>query len=331
MPPDATARESAAGLRVVAPDPGPLRRRGRWRRRAGSVLPPVAVLVLMVLTWQVLWVLAIWPEHTVPAPAAVWQVVWEHAQNGQALRMTWTSVHRAVLGFAMAIALATPLGLAIAKVPVIRAAIGPLLAGLQNLPSVAWVPAAVLWVGPTDWTIYTVMLLGSVPSMANSLVSSIDHVPPILPRVGAALGAGRWNNASRVLLPAALPGYLTGLKQGWAFSWRSLMAAELITASPASGFGLGAFLDLGQTQSDMPTVMTAMVLILLAGVGIDIAVFRPVERAVLTARGLHPPLRRGPAIQRPRVRWRTRPGRCGSTRRSPAMEPHEPYDGRPAR
>ena len=100
-------------------------------------------------------------------------------------------MHRAVLGFLAAVAIATPLGLLVAKVRLVRAAIGPLLSGLQSLPSVAWVPAAVLWFGLTDPAIYFVVLLGAVPSIANGLVAGIDQVPPILPRVGKVLGAGQ--------------------------------------------------------------------------------------------------------------------------------------------
>jgi NitT/TauT family transport system permease protein len=273
-----------AGLDVLDT---PTQRRRRWSRRlAGSVLPPLVMLALAVCVWQALWALAIWPEYKLPAPAAVWQVIWERVENGQAPHILWTSLHRAVLGFAAAVVIATPLGLLVAKVRPVRAAIGPLLSGLQSLPSVAWVPAAVLWFGLTDWAMYTVVLLGSVPSIANGLVAGIDQIPPILPRVGVVLGAGRWENARHILLPAALPGYLAGLKQGWAFSWRSLMAAELIAVSPQLGFGLGAFLDNGRALSDMPMVMAAIFLILLVGIGIELMVFRPVERSVLRARGL---------------------------------------------
>ena len=261
-------------------------RRRWWRRLAGSLLPPLVTLVLAVVVWQLLWASAIWPEYKLPAPAAVWQVIWERVQDGQAPHILWTSLHRAVIGFAAAVLIATPLGLAVAKVRVVRAAIGPLLSGLQSLPSVAWVPAAVLWFGLTDWAMYMVVLLGSVPSIANGLVAGVDQIPPILPRVGVVLGAGRWDNARHILLPAALPGYLAGLKQGWAFSWRSLMAAELIAVSPQLGFGLGAFLDNGRALSDMPMVMAAIFLIMLVGVGIELIVFRPVERSVLRARGL---------------------------------------------
>ncbi|MFC0113275.1 ABC transporter permease [Kibdelosporangium aridum] len=257
-----------------------------WRRFVRSALPPLVALVLLIAVWQVLWAAAFWPEFKLPAPLAVWNEFVEMVETGRIFEVLWTSIHRAVLGFLAAVVIATPLGLLVAKVRVVRRAIGPLLSGLQSLPSVAWVPAAILWFGLNDGSIYFVVLLGSVPSIANGLVAGIDQIPPILPRVGKTLGAGRLASARHILLPAALPGYIAGLKQGWAFSWRSLMAAELIAQSPDLGFGLGAYLNEGSNFNDMPTVMAAIFLILLVGIGIDLLVFRPIERTVLRARGL---------------------------------------------
>ncbi|PKW17791.1 ABC transporter permease [Saccharopolyspora spinosa] len=276
-----------AGLDALDTPPAPQPdTRNRWRRFAGAVLPPLVALALALTTWQALWASALWPEFKLPEPRAVGLELWDEITSGNALSFVWTSVHRAVIGFLIGIAIATPLGLLVAKVRVVRSAIGPLLSGLQSLPSVAWVPAAVLWFGVTPATMYTVLLLGCVPSIANGLVAGIDQIPPILPRVGKALGAGRLATARHILLPAALPGYLAGLKQGWAFSWRSLMAAEIIATSPELGKGLGAYLEDGRLLSDMPTVIAAIALILLVGVGIELLVFRPLERGILRARGL---------------------------------------------
>jgi NitT/TauT family transport system permease protein len=258
----------------------------RWRRIARAVLPPVLAIALLIGIWQALWAAAIWPEFKLPAPASVGEELLRDLTSGQLAGQMWVSVHRAVFGFLIGIVIATPLGLLLAKVRVLRTAIGPLLSGLQSLPSVAWVPAAILWFGITPGAIYFVVLLGSVPSIANGLVSGIDQIPPILPRVGKVLGAGRLSGARHILLPAALPGYVAGLKQGWAFSWRSLMAAELIANSPQLGQGLGQYLENGRSLSDMPTVMAAIILILFVGIGIDVLVFRPLERYVLTSRGL---------------------------------------------
>ncbi|WAL64050.1 ABC transporter permease [Amycolatopsis cynarae] len=275
-----------AGLDALDTPPEDAERPGRAARLLRAVVPPVAFLVLVIAVWQALWAAALWPEYQLPAPLAVGGELWTRVADGEALGFVWTSVHRAVFGFLIAIVLATPLGLLVAKVRLVRSALGPFLSGLQSLPSVAWVPAAVLWFGVSPTAMYAVLLLGSVPSIANGLVAGIDQIPPILPRVGKVLGAGRLRASWHILLPAALPGYLAGLKQGWAFSWRSLMAAEIIATSPLLGKGLGAYLDDGRTLSDMPTVISAIVLILLVGVGIELLVFRPLERSVLRARGL---------------------------------------------
>jgi NitT/TauT family transport system permease protein len=260
--------------------------RSRTRRILGQVLPPVVALAVIVGIWQALWAAAFWPEYQLPAPAAVWDQIWGLVTSGDIFGFLWVSVHRAVIGFAVAVVAAVPLGLLIANFSLVRRGIGPLVSGLQSLPSVAWVPAAILWFGLTDASIYFVVLLGAVPSVANGLVSGMDQIPPILPRVGKVLGAGRLASARHILLPAALPGFLAGLKQGWAFSWRSLMAAELIATSPQLGVGLGQFLHNGMSLSDMSMVMAAIILILFVGIGIELLVFRPLERAVLRARGL---------------------------------------------
>ncbi len=257
-----------------------------WRRFVRTVLPPIVALVLLIAIWQALWAAAFWPEYQLPEPSAVGGELWGLVTSGQVFGILWTSIHRAILGFAIAIVIATPLGLAMARISVVRSAIGPLLSGLQSLPSVAWVPAAILWFGIQPSAIYFVVLLGSVPSIANGLVSGIDQIPPILPRVGKVLGAGQLANARHILLPAALPGYLAGLKQGWAFSWRSLMAAELIANSPQLGSGLGQYLEDGRSLNDMAMVIAAIALILLVGIGIDLILFRPIERSVLRSRGL---------------------------------------------
>ncbi|HEV8561102.1 MAG TPA: ABC transporter permease [Actinophytocola sp.] len=275
-----------AGLDALDTPAAGQERTGRLTGFLRRALPPVVAIVLLIAVWQALWAAAIWPEYQLPAPRDVWARIAELIPDGEIFSLLWVSVHRAVIGFLVALAVAVPLGLVIANVRPVRRAIGPLITGLQSLPSVAWVPAAVLWFGLTDPAIYVVVLLGAVPSIANGLVSGIDQIPPILPRVGKVLGAGRIAGVRHILLPAALPGFLAGLKQGWAFSWRSLMAAELIATSPQLGVGLGQFLHNGSSLNDMSMVIAAILLIFFVGVGIELLVFRPLERSVLLARGL---------------------------------------------
>ena len=289
MPPPEHADDTAVGAGLDVLDlhtPGAHSPADRLRIVARTVIPPILAVAVLIGIWQLLWAAAFWPEYKLPAPGAVEQELLDDLTSGQMFGQLWVSVHRAVLGFLVGVLIATPLGLVLAKAHPLRAALGPLLSGLQSLPSVAWVPAAILWFGITPDAMYFVVLLGSVPSITNGLISGIDQIPPILPRVGTVLGAGRLASARHILLPAALPGYLAGLKQGWAFSWRSLMASELIANSPQLGQGLGQYLENGRSLNDMPTVMAAIVLILVVGVGVDLAVFRPLERWVLHTRGL---------------------------------------------
>ncbi|MET9595880.1 ABC transporter permease [Streptomyces sp. NPDC047737] len=251
-----------------------------------KVLPPVVAVVLVVLVWQLLVWAKVTDDYKLPPPAAVWDSLTDMWVQGTLLEVIWTSVSRGLFGFVMAVAIGTPLGMLVARVKVVRAAIGPILSGLQSLPSVAWVAPAIIWLGLDDKTMYAVILLGAVPSVANGLVSGVDQVPPLFLRAGRTIGATGLRGTIHIVLPAALPGYLAGLKQGWAFSWRSLMAAEIIASSPDLGLGLGQLLENGRNNFDMPGIFLAILLILFVGIAIDLLIFSPLERRVLRSRGL---------------------------------------------
>ncbi|MEQ8146582.1 ABC transporter permease [Streptomyces sp. OP7] len=252
-----------------------------------KILPPVVAVALVLAVWQSLITFEVVDDPTkLPAPADVWHVLEKAWLQGELLGYIWTSVSRGLLGFCLALLIATPLGLLLARVKLIRAAIGPILSGLQSLPSVAWVPPAVIWLGLNNQMMYAVILLGAVPSIANGLLSGVDQVPPLFQRAGRTLGATGLKGTWHITLPAALPGYVAGLKQGWAFSWRSLMAAEIIASFPDLGVGLGQLLENGRNASDMAMVFEAILLILTVGIAIDLLIFSPLERRVLRTRGL---------------------------------------------
>ncbi|MEU2393180.1 ABC transporter permease [Streptomyces sp. NPDC007369] len=251
-----------------------------------KVLPPVLAVALVLAVWQILVSTGVTEESKLPPLSAVWDSLAGMWLKGTLFDVIWTSVSRGLLGFLLALAIGTPLGLLVARVKAVRAALGPILSGLQSLPSVAWVPPAVLWFGLNDAMMFTVILLGAVPSIANGLVSGVDQVPPLFLRAGRTLGATGIRGVRHVVMPAALPGYLAGLKQGWAFSWRSLMAAEIIASSPDLGLGLGQLLENGRNNIDLPGVFLAIILILVVGIAIDLLIFSPVERWVLRSRGL---------------------------------------------
>ncbi|MFD0313304.1 ABC transporter permease [Streptomyces flavalbus] len=273
-----------AGLDAL--DTAPAARTPLRTTLTGKVLPPTVAVVLVLAVWQVLVWADVAPDYKLPAPADVWDELRAAWLQGTLHEYVWTSVSRGLLGFLLALAIGTPLGLLVARVPFVRAAIGPILSGLQSLPSVAWVPPAVIWLGLNDSMMYAVILLGAVPSIANGLVAGVDQIPPLYLRAGRTLGATGLKGTWHIVLPAALPGYVAGLKQGWAFAWRSLMAAEIIASSPDLGVGLGQLLENGRNNSSMSMVFLAILLILVVGIAIDLLVFSPLERWVLRGRGL---------------------------------------------
>ncbi|NUQ95412.1 MAG: ABC transporter permease subunit [Streptomyces sp.] len=250
-----------------------------------KILPPIIAVAVVLVAWALLYPVVDNPSK-LPSPADVWGEVEDQWLKGTLLDYIWGSVSRGLLGFLLALAIGTPLGLVVARVKFVRAAIGPILSGLQSLPSVAWVAPAVIWLGLNNSVMFTVILLGAVPSIANGLVSGVDQVPPLFLRAGRTLGATGLRGTWHIVMPAALPGYVAGLKQGWAFSWRSLMAAEIIAQSPDMGMGLGQLLEEGRTNSSMATVFLAILLILFVGIAIDLLIFSPLERWVLRSRGL---------------------------------------------
>lgn len=257
-----------------------------WRRALDGALPPLVLIVVLVAAWQAYTVIAQPRPDLSPGPLDVAAALGQAWESGRLQLAVTTSLERGILGFLIAIAVGTPLGLLLAEWRLLRRALGPLLSGLQVLPSVAWVPAAIIWFGLSDATVYFVVLMGAVPSIANGLVAGIDQVPPQLRRVGTVLGASRWQLATSVVVPAALPGYLAGLKQGWAFSWRSLMAAEIIVIGGTIGFGLGGMLQQSRDLADLAGALGTILVILAIGVVIELLVFAPIERGLLRRRGL---------------------------------------------
>ena len=251
-----------------------------------SVYPPLLAVALILAIWQVLFAAKIWPDWKLPGPSEVFSSLKDVFSGGDAWTAVGHSVEHAAVGFAASLAIGTPLGLLVGRFKPVRAGVGPILSGLQSLPSVAWVPPALMFFGPQPSMLYGVVLLGAVPSIAVGVVSGLDQVPPIYLRVGRNIGARGLASVRFVLLPAALPGYLAGLRQGWAFAWRSLLAAEIIVQSAQLGHSLGFLLKNAQDSNDMAGAFAAIVLILAVGVAVNQVVFVPLERRVLRSRGL---------------------------------------------
>ena len=258
----------------------------RLRAVAASVIPPIVAVALILAVWQILYAAKIWPDWKLPGPSQVFSSLKDTFSGGDAWGAVGHSIAHGAVGFGASVALGTPLGILVSRFKTIRAGIGPILSGLQSLPSVAWVPPALMFFGPTPAMLYTVVLLGAVPSISVGVVSGLDQVPPLYLRVGHNIGARGLASVRHVLLPAALPGYLAGLRQGWAFAWRSLLASEIIVQSANLGHSLGFLLKNSQDANDMSGAFAAIVLILAVGVAVNQLLFAPLERRVLKARGL---------------------------------------------
>lgn len=250
------------------------------------LLSPLIAIAVIILIWQVVFWMQLQPDYVLPGPQQVFEALRAQAEQDLLWQSTVNSLRRAGQGFIISILVATPIGLALGFYPKLRAVFGPILTGLQQLPSVAWVPAAIIWFGLSDATIFTVVLLGAVPSIANGLLAGMDQIPPIYLRAGQVMGAKGFGRTWRIVLPAAWPGYLAGLEQGWAFAWRSLMAAELIAVSPALGPGLGQMLDTGRSLGDMALILGAIAMIMAVGILIERLIFSPLRQRTLRNRGL---------------------------------------------
>jgi NitT/TauT family transport system permease protein len=273
----------SAGLDALETTAAPQKSR---RNRALKALAPLAAVAFVLAVWQTAVVLQLQPVWVLPSPAMVWQSLVDQAAQGILFESAFNSLRKGVQGFAISLLIATPLGIALGLNSALRAIARPLITGLQQLPSVAWVPAAIIWFGLSDATIFAVVLLGAVPSITNGLISGIDQIPPLYLRAGKVLGARGFSSIRHIVIPAAWPGYLAGLEQGWAFAWRSLMAAELIAISPALGPGLGQMLDTGRQLGDMSLVLGSIIVIMIVGVLIERLVFSPVRQRTLRNRGL---------------------------------------------
>jgi NitT/TauT family transport system permease protein len=247
--------------------------------------PKLLAIVIVVGGWQLV-VMSGWKSQFVlPSPFTVFERLWQDVQTAEFWDAINVTMQRAVKGYALALIIGVALGLAVSRSRVLRAAVGSLITGLQTMPSVAWFPLAILLFKLSEAAIMFVIVLGAAPSIANGLIHGVDHVPPIMLRAGRVLGAKGISAYRHVILPAALPSFTAGLKQGWAFSWRSLMAGELLVVI-ASQRSLGFLLARNRELVDAPGLMATMIVILLIGIIVDALFFAQIEKRLRHRWGL---------------------------------------------
>jgi NitT/TauT family transport system permease protein len=240
-------------------------------------LVAIAFFGVLLLIWQAATSSGRWSPVLLPPPGAVAQYLWDALSDGSLLEATIVTVKRLLIGYVIGIVIGLPLGLLTSTSDYFEDTIGALALGLQTLPSVCWVPLALLWFGQTEFAMLFVVVMGTVWSVVLATNAGARNIPPIYARAARTMGAEGVDKWTHVILPAALPYVVSGMKQGWAFAWRSLMAAEIFVTI-LTGFGLGQILQYGRELSAMDQVIGVMLVIVLIGLAADKLLFSPWER-----------------------------------------------------
>jgi NitT/TauT family transport system permease protein len=282
---DATrSQETIAGLDALDLADKAGNGRSRGARLWAGTWPKLLAIGIFVAFWQVLYWTQWRPAYVLPSPTDWLTALGERAQTAEFQRGVYVTIRRGVIGFAIATVIGVLVGVAVARIRILRAAIGSMITALQTMPSIAWFPLAILLFQLTESAIQFVIILGAAPSIANGVIAGVDYVPPLLLRAGRNIGARGVALYRYVIAPASLPHIVAGLKQGWAFAWRSLMAGELLVLIPNTP-SLGAQMQFARDFSDAPGVIAIMSAIFAIGIAVDL-VFTAADRAVRRRWGL---------------------------------------------
>ena len=246
------------------------------------VFTQILFYTFLVLIWQGVVSLKFWPDYLFPGPMDVSHSLYAGFSDHSFWIGIAVSVKRVAIGYAIACVLGTIFGFLVAASHFLADTVGRVIVSVQSIPSVCWLPVAILWFGLSEKAILFVVVMGSFLAITVSVESGLRNIPAILPRAGRNLGASEWQLLWYVLLPASLPHLLSGLKQGWAFAWRSLISGEMIFVT----LGLGQLLMLGRDLNDISQVFAVMVLIVAMGWLVDGIFFRSLEHALQRRWGL---------------------------------------------
>ena len=249
-----------------------------------SVGRQVTFYAIAIGLWILVARLHIWPPYLFPPPQGVLESLWAGFADHSFWIAIAVSMKRIAVGYALSVAIGVLLGLLMATSDFLEQTLGGLMVSLQSLPSICWLPIAILWFGLSEKAILFVIVMGSVLSVTISMETGRKQMPKIYAMAGRNLGARGLKLFLFVLFPASLPYVLTGLKQGWPFAWRSLIAGEMIFVS----LGLGQLLMMGRDLNDMSQVIAVMVLIIAIGYIVDGLIFKTFERRLQYKWGLTP-------------------------------------------
>lgn len=248
------------------------------RRFSAALGLRIAFYLLLFGIWWLAAARRIWPPYLLPSPADVWLFLVDAGKDGTLGGAAATSMVRVGVGYLISLAIGTLLGLALARVRLIDETLGSAVVGLQSLPSICWFPLALLWFGLNENAVLFVVVMGALFAITLAVRSGVRNLPPLTLRAAQVLGARGFRLWWHVLLPAILPAFLSGMRQGWAFAWRSLMAAELLSQSLRTG--VGHLLATGRDLNDMSMVLGMIGMILIIGLLVDRVLFAPLERFI---------------------------------------------------
>lgn len=217
-----------------------------------------------------------------PSLIQVFETLYNGILNGQILVAIGKSLSRLLIGFSIAIVLGLLMGYLIWRYKWVEDTLGFLVTALQSIPSIVWFPLAIIWFGLNDMAILFIVTIGATWTMTTSATSGFKNVPQLYQRVAKTFGSTGFHFIRTVILPASVPQLLSGLRIAWAFSWRALMAGELLGA----GGGLGQLLENGRSLGQMDLVISVMIMIAVIGTIIDQIVFTRLERSVQTKWGV---------------------------------------------
>lgn len=239
----------------------------------------ISFFIALIVLWQVLASSGAWSTVLFPSPLSVGQYLQKAIFDGSLGNAMVITMQRLLIGYVIGLVIGIPLGMLTARFKLMNDTLGVLALGFQALPSVCWVPLACLWFGQTEGAMLFVVIMGTLWSVILSTDNGMRNVPPIYARAACTMGAGSMHTLMRVTLPAAAPFVVSGMKQGWAFAWRSLMAAEIYVAI-LTGFGLGQLLHYGRELMSMDQVIAIMITIVVIGLLADKIIFSPIERVL---------------------------------------------------
>lgn len=242
----------------------------------------IAFYIILVAVWQLVALTDIWPNNIFPSPFEVAEDLFYTASDGSLFIGIATSIWRLIVGLAIAIGGGIVLGIFMARVETVNQTIGSLVLGLQSIPSIAWVPLAILWFGLTDAGIIFVTAIGAMFAVTISTYTGVKNINPHYLEAARNMGAKGGQLITSVLIPAAFPFMISGFKQGWAFAWRGVIGAELLF----SFLGLGFLLNVGRQLNDVSQVISIMLVIMIIGILIDGFVFKRIESKVMSRWGL---------------------------------------------